>query len=142
MARFNIIDHTADLAVEIWGSDLAELFESGYFAWRELSVDPFQSESYEIKRINFETNTVEELLVNFLSEINFLLHAKKWYCAKIKNFSVQRDKDKSFLQAELWGNNLYASKKQIKEEIKAVTFHQMNVEHINNKFYTKIIFDI
>lgn len=142
MARFNIIDHTADIAVEIWGSDLEELFESGYLAWRELSIDPFQSESYEIKKMIFETNSIEELLVEFLSEINYLLHARKWYCGKMKNFSIQQDKEHYYLQAELWGNNLYASKKQVKEEIKAVTFHQMKVEHSHNKFYTKIIFDI
>jgi SHS2 domain-containing protein len=31
---------------------------------------------------------------------------------------------------------------EIKQEIKAITFHQMNIEKRENKYYTLIVFDI
>ncbi len=31
---------------------------------------------------------------------------------------------------------------EIKQEIKAITFHQMNIEKRENQYYTLIVFDI
>ena len=70
---FKFIDHTADIAVEAAGSTYEELFLAALEGWKDSIIDQKDNETgIEIKAINFEEESVEELLVSFLQEFNYL----------------------------------------------------------------------
>ncbi len=139
---FKFIDHTADIAVEISADNYADLFIAAASAWKDAVIEPFTSDAVEPCEIKLEESSIEELLVEFLSELNFLLLTKKWVFGKIKNISINKDGNLWKLSSTVLGNPFNNNKHNLKVEIKAVTFHQMDVKYIGGKYTTRIVFDI
>ncbi len=138
---FKFIDHTADIAVELTGDSLEELFVAAEVAFR-ISVTDFEcSEISDSLEIDLTAASKEELLVNFLNEINFLLITKKWLWWNVESIKIFNDENEWELSAELGGIKLN-SDIELKQEIKAVTYHQLEIINDNNSYSTRIVFDI
>lgn len=137
---YRFLDHTADIALEVNGSTLEQLFESAALGWRE-AVISLNYEVHDEKRIYQSENTSEELLVNFLDELNYLLYTKNWVFDKIKSIRIEKQNGMWNLNCLLSGS-YFSDHSVIKEEIKAITFHQMSILENNDQFTTRIIFDI
>ena len=140
--EYNFIDHTADIAVEVRGNTIEELFIASAFAWQESVIEKNEIKISDIKEINVNELSYEELLVRFLDELNFLFLTGKWIMLEINKIEIHSENDNLKLKAILRGENYNDKKHQLKIEIKAVTFHQMEIKKINNVFTTRIIFDI
>ncbi|MEE9449680.1 MAG: archease [Ignavibacteriaceae bacterium] len=135
------IDHTADIAFEVSGNSLEELFKASSKAWLTSVIDVTTFSQSENKKIKLSSYSKEQLLVDFLSELNFYLFTKKWLCYSVDDLSIVRKMDDWSLSASLTGNNINF-KINLKQEIKAITFHQMNIKKSGNVFSTLLVFDI
>jgi SHS2 domain-containing protein len=140
--KFNFIDHTADIAVEVEGNTIEDLFVASAFAWQESVIEKDEIKLSDTREINIEELSYEELLVCFLDELNFLLLTKKWIPGRINKIEIKKRGDKFILTADVSGENVDEKKHHLKVEIKAVTFHQMEIRKVNNEYFTRIIFDI
>ena len=138
---YKFIDHTADIAVEIRAHSLPELFQFATGALLECLVNPRKVHTAEKRTIHFTADSYEEALVTFLSELNYLLTVKKWVFAHIDNICMETEDSKIKFSAIVSGENLTAEH-ELKVEIKAITYHQMNIQFENEYFTTRIIFDI
>jgi SHS2 domain-containing protein len=130
---FREIEHTADWEVEAWAGDLPGLFEQaarGMYALSgtRLAPGPRQRVSLEI-----QAGDVEGILVNFLSELLFLAE-QKGLGIDSYDLTLQRD----HLIARLDGAPIAAFDK----EIKAVTFHRMNIRRTEAGFRVNVVFDV
>ena len=69
--KYKILEDVAlaDIAIEAYGKNLNELFENSAFAIFDETTDLRRVEEKEKKIINVETNNLENLLFDFLSEI-------------------------------------------------------------------------
>lgn len=141
MLNYKFLDHTADIAVEVTGSSLEDLFTASAAALHESIVEKHILENREEKQFLFTDDSIEELLVSFLSELNFLILTSKWMFNSIKEIKINKN-DKWQLDAVLSGETFNPAKHILKEEIKAVTYHQMNITEEKGIYKTKIIFDI
>lgn len=135
------IDHTADIAFEVSGESLEELFKASSKAWLTSVIDETTFSHGEIKKLKLNSFSKEQLLVDFLSELNFYLFTKKWLCYLVDDLSIEKKEDDWSLSAGLTGINI-SSKIHLKHEIKAITFHQMNIKKSGNVFSTPLVFDI
>ncbi len=135
------IDHTADIAFEVYGKSLEELFQASSEAWLTSVIDETTFNQGEFKKIKLTSFSKEQLLVDFLSELNYLLLTKKWLCYSVDDLSIGKKEDDWFLSCSLNGNKLN-SVVHLKQEIKAITFHQMNIIKKGNVFSTLLVFDI
>jgi SHS2 domain-containing protein len=140
--EFNFIDHTADIAVEVKAGTIEELFTASAFAWQESVIEKIEINLSDKHEINIEELSYEELLVRFLDELNFLFLTRKWIMWEINKIELQKDIDKIKLRAFVAGENFDEKRHQLKVEIKAVTFHQMEIKNVNGKYTTRIVFDI
>lgn len=140
--EYKLIDHTADVAAEIYGDTLQELLYAGYAAWRELVAEKYAEGVEEQKQFEFSENSFEELLVGILSELNYILLIDKWITSKISVVSFAIKKDKYTAAINLEGRKHDSLEDILKTEIKAVTFHQMKIKKINGKYSTLVVFDI
>lgn len=138
---YRFLDHTADIAVEVSADTIEELFISSASAWRDTVIEN-QPEGMDEKRIYLKEITLEEVLVNFLDELNYLLYSKRWLFSSVKKLSLKFKAGSWDFDCRILGTELNESKHSIKEEIKAVTFHQMLIQKMNGQFNTKIVFDI
>ncbi len=141
MKKFRIIEHTADIAVEVSAPSLEKLFEYSVYAWLQSVAEINGADNIEDKSIELSSASREVLLVDFLSELNYLLNVKRWLFINVKSLAIEEN-SKYILKAIVAGTNLENADVKLKTEIKAVTFHQMNIEETGKEFKTKIIFDI
>lgn len=144
MFSYSLVDHTADIAFEVSADTIEELFIGCALAWKNSVTDDFEIVKPEEKDISIYEDTLEELLVSFVSELNFQLSAKKWIFHSIQKLTLEEGntKGRMNLKATVKGETLIAQNHSLKEEIKAVTFHQLNIEKRDNQLVTIIVFDI
>jgi protein archease len=140
-ANYKFIDHTADIACEVSGDTLEELFTASAEAWRSSVVEEIKICKRENKKFEIKDSTLEQLLVDFISELNFYLFTHKWLFNMIHKLEIKNENDTWVLITEIEGM-LVSQDVEIKQEIKAVTFHQMNIEKRKNKYSTLLVFDI
>ncbi|MCO6431121.1 MAG: archease [Deltaproteobacteria bacterium] len=135
MQEYEMIEHTADIAIRAFGRDTAELFSnaargmSAYiFGPEVLQREPEGSES-----INVESLDLDSLLVDWLSEILFLSASK--YRAYV-----------AFAVAEISSSVITAEgtfcKADAVNDIKAVTYHGLKIERVSSLWRATVIYDI
>ena len=135
----NFIEHTADIAFEVSADSIEELFLESARAWRICVVGDISGKALSNVRLELTAESIEELLVNYLNELNFYLTTKKWLAIIFNNLHI--DNTKFLLRVEVSGFQIDESI-ELKEEIKSVTYHQMEIVKIDNKFSTRVVFDI
>jgi SHS2 domain-containing protein len=139
---YKFIDHTADIAIEVSGNTYEELFTAALNGWKESVIESADDErETEEMNIKMKENSPEELLVSFLQEVNYLFDSKK--IIPLENESIRIEKREEEFQLTI---NIHFGKITaddiIKTEIKAVTFHQLDIKKINDVYKTIIVFDI
>lgn len=140
--KYNFLDHTADIAADVHADSLNELFVASAMVWRESISDNRWEYTTELRSIELSENNLEILLVSFLSELNFLFQSKGWLMDSISIIEIMPYRDLWKLNTQFSGHFFDRKKMNLKSEIKAVTYHQMEVKEQNGKFYTRIVFDI
>lgn len=138
---YKFVDHTADIAVELIGSSLHDLFTAGAEAWFVSVAGEIKIEDDDLLELELSASSKEELLVTFLNELNYLLITKKWLCSSIQSIKIFDDADGCELSAELKGIKL-KDNLQLKQEIKSVTYHQLEIIEKDGNLSTLIVFDI
>jgi len=138
MKRYETFDHTADLGIRVFGRSYEEVFANAAYALFDLLTDlnrVRENFSYELR---VEAADREELLVRWLSELLFLSESRGYL---FKNFSFSHLGQTS-LQAEARGETFDPSRHKFKMEIKAVTYHQVELKEKDGRWETKVIFDL
>jgi len=139
---YNFKDHTADIAVDIEADSLNELFTAAAFSLRESISDDKIVGLSESKSLTFHDESLEILLVDFLSELNFLFQSESWMMSSVHSLDISKELDIWNLLVVIVGGNFNRNQTKLKSEIKAVTYHQMAIQEINGQFCTRIVFDI
>jgi SHS2 domain-containing protein len=138
---YKFVDHTADIAVELNGDTLEELFIAGSEAWLDAAAEKVISEPDDTMEIDRSADSIEELLVTFLNELNYLLTTRKWICLKVESIKIAEENPGWSLSAELSGIKMENSV-NLKQEIKSVTYHQIEIVKKEEKYSTLVVFDI
>lgn len=123
MERYVLIDHTADMMVRAFGSTLEECFGNAAYALFDQTVDLSNvgtSESVDIRVTGIDD---EDRLFSFLSEMLFIEDADNLI---LREFDVRFDGDDVVCTAR--GERLDRSKHRVRSEVKAVTYHMMQID--------------
>jgi len=138
MKKYEFIDHTADICVKAYGNTLDETFENAAHAMFDVITDNSEVESTGEYDITLEAEELEQLLVDFLSELLFLHSAKN---IVFGFFKINIDEKKKKLFAKVYGEKFDFSKHKTGAEIKAVTYHMLEVKN-KKPFHIQVLFDI
>jgi len=138
---YRFIDHTSGIAVDVNGTSLEELFSASAKAWKEVTVGKSLISLKDFNQINLEQPTSEELLVSFLDELNYLFHTKKWVTGNVEAIWISEEDKIWSLSAKLKGEPYSSLKHKISSEIKAITFHQVNIKKSGIYYSTRLIFN-
>ena len=123
MERYILVDHTADMMVKAFGSTLEECFGNAAYALFDQTVDLTNigtSESIEVRVSGIDD---EDRLYSFLSEMLFIEDADNLI---LKEFDVRFEGDNVLCTAK--GETLDRSKHRLRSEVKAVTYHMMDID--------------
>ena len=136
--RYEIIEHTADIGIKAYGKTLSEAFENIAKGMFDIITDKSEIESVGQYEIKLDAPELEQLLVDWLSELLFLNASQNLVFGF---FKVDLDEKNKKLSANVFGEKYDISKHKIGVEIKAVTYHMLEV---NNKrpYHVQVLFDI
>lgn len=135
---FEILEHTADIGIRARGASLAEVFEQAALALEHVVLDPAAvapREEYPIEACG-EDN--ESLLVNFLSEILYLLDAKRVAFASI----TVAEPASGAVRAVASGEPRDAARHPPRVIVKGVTYHQLRLEKTPEGWLAEVFLDI
>lgn len=138
MKTYELIDHTADVGVKAYGANLSEAFEHAAKAMFDIITDNSEIENTGQYEIILEAPDLEQLLVDWLSELLFLNSANNLVFGF---FKVELDEKKKSLNARVFGEKFTLSKHKIGAEVKAVTYHMLEVKK-KKPYHVQVLFDI
>jgi SHS2 domain-containing protein len=127
------IEHTADWELEAWAPDLPGLLEQAARGMYVLSGTLLQPGHRQSRSFSIEMSDPENLLVQFLSE---LLYYSENEGLAFDSFAFNFQ-DQSF-SAYLEGSPISETEK----EIKAVTYHNLEIRQSEQGLQVRIVFDV
>jgi len=139
---FTIVPHTADMGLSVTASSKEELFVDAVFGLRSLLLSKISLQNSESIKIQLEAISLEDLLVQWLSEFNFLFETGYWVLGKIDDLTIKVSKGLFQLNANVSGGLLEPAGSEIELEIKAVTHHDLKIEQSTGLWSVKIFFDL
>lgn len=132
--KYEILEHKADLKIKVFGKTKEELFKNALLAMAESQ----KGENFSGKvtrKIEIQSIDLISLLVDFLSEVLYLIQVNKEIYNDIK-FTKFTDTE---LEAELFGQKV----ERFGEDIKAVTYHNLNIIERENRIWeATVLFDV
>lgn len=135
MKRYELVDHTADMMVRAYGDTLEECFANAAFALFDQTVDLSgvgTGESVEVRVTGIDD---EDRLFSFLSEMLYIEDADNLI---LKEFDVRFEGDDVVCDAR--GEHLDRSRHRVRSEVKAVTYHMMEVDRESPS--VTVLFDV
>jgi SHS2 domain-containing protein len=136
--KFRFLDHTADLGILVYGRNLEELFGNAGEAFFDIITDLRRVREDTEKTIRVESSSLEDLMVNWLGELLYLHDVDGLL---FKSFSID-ELNGGKMKARARGEAFQEERHVIKTEIKAVTYHQLQVKEERGGWMARIIFDV
>ncbi|TEU07864.1 MAG: archease [Anaerolineales bacterium] len=133
--RFEELDHTADLCIRAYGSDLKELFECaarGMFAL--MQSEPGEGGEQVSHHILLQSDDVEALLVDWLNELLYLGEAEQ----ELYDVYDMSHLGERSLEATVSGETNHPPLRGIK----AATFFDLHVTRNSSGYQATITFDV
>jgi SHS2 domain-containing protein len=136
MKRYELIEHTADVGVKAYGKTVSEAFEHAAEAMFDIITDTSTIHPVGQYDIMLEAPDLEQLLVDWLSKLLFLNGA---YNLVFGKFQVTINGNR--LSAHVFGEQYSDAKHKMGTEIKAVTYHMLQVQE-KQPIFVQVLFDI
>ena len=135
---YEVLEHTADVGLRIYGRTLAELFANAGLGLMSLAMEPQPIRLEDRLSLAVSAADVEQLLVNWLSEILYHMDAEGWVFG---DFIIQRC-DRTFIAGEGLGERRELDLRTRAVAVKAVTYHQLSVSETPDGWQATVYFDI
>ena len=134
---FEFIDHTADAGIRLEAPTLEDIFETAGLAFSELVTNVDSIDCRVERRFKLQEDDIETLLVSWLQELLYLLDTEDLVFARfqVKIHGLS-------LEATAWGEPFDPNIHTMKTEIKAVTYHQLEITKSDQGWEAQVIFDI
>ena len=131
---FEEIEHTADLALRVYGRDMRELFANAACGMFALMAAPSVEEASLQREVSLEATDYEGLLVDWLNELIYLheVEGETYSQFAIKTLSPTE------LKAQVTGGPTKIKTRAIK----AATFHELEVVKTDKGYEATIVFDV
>ncbi|HXV51174.1 MAG TPA: archease [Nitrosopumilaceae archaeon] len=123
---YKLLDHATDAVIEITASNLKEAFVVAGQSVVDITLDSEKVEEKEQKVLKVIGKDLRYLLFNWLEEVNYQLITEGF---AIHRFALDISKNSEYnLNATAYGEPLDLQKHHFRVEIKAPTFHEMEIK--------------
>ena len=130
----------SDAAFEAEGSTLEELFRDAATAAFEVMADIKTVKPLLTREIMLENEAVDGLLIDWLSELVFLKDSESLLFSV---FDVNiRKNDVYVLKGMAKGEKIDRDKHNLRSDVKAVTYHLLEVKKTEDKWVARVVLDI
>lgn len=126
---YETFEHTADLGLSVSADSLQELFAEAAVGLTSLVVAEVGSVQQKQERILEVTSTdLEYLYFDWLSELLYLFESEGWLTSR-----AQVEVSERHACGTLFGERFHEARHRRSHEVKAVTYHGLNVRNSNSQ---------
>jgi len=135
---FTLLDHTADLGIVVTGADLRDLFEKAALSMMKIMIRKGPAGETASIRFSVSGEDYADLMVRWLGEILYLFEGEGLVMTHAKIDSISG----FHIEATLKTVPFNPEEDEVLTEIKAVTYHRIQVVEKNGGWKTTVIFDL
>jgi len=132
------MDPTADCGIQVFGEDLKALFENAGLALFDLIADIKLVDAGFEYAIAVSGSDWADLMVNWLRELLYLWAGKELLVKEITVTEIFEHQ----LHARIRVDTFNAAKHRLNQEIKAVTYHRIQVTRSPTGWEAIVVFDV
>lgn len=133
--KYRFIDHTADIAFEVYGKDIAELLENAAYAFYDAFVYTERLGRSKQKIVEVDADDEDLLLYRWLNELLFLFETE-FFAGKEVKVEVRNSKARGIIVGSKFTRN------EVKVEPKAITMHKFGIRQEKEKLVAYVVVDI
>ncbi len=135
--EFETLNHTADVGIIAYGSDMNEAFANAAKGLFSLITELDDVEEVLYRDIELTVSEQESLLVEWLNELIYLFDVEN---VIFKRFDIAQLSD-THLKARSYGHKVDSSRHKLKMGVKAATYHMLKISK-SNGISVQILIDI
>jgi SHS2 domain-containing protein len=135
---YELVDHTADIGVRLWGPTAEEVFEQAALALFSLVCDPLEAGELESVDVELEAEALDLLLAAWLNELLYVFEARKLVLTQSDILEL----GERALRARVSGEPLDTSRHILCGGVKAATLHELSLEHRGDRWEGFVLLDV
>jgi len=135
---FELVDHTADIGVRVWGPTAEEVFEQAALAMFSLVCDPLDVGELEAVDVALEAESMDLLLAAWLNELLSVFEARKLVLSQFDLLELGEHS----LRARVSGEPFDTSRHIICGGVKAATLHELSLEQRDDGWRGFVLLDV
>jgi SHS2 domain-containing protein len=139
--KFVIVEDlaSADFVFDAYGRTLEQLFIACARACFHAMTDLDKVAPEKEFNLTVDGNGINELLYNYIAELIFLKDSEKMFFSQ---FEVNISIDQRLLSSVVRGSHIDYNKHVIRTDVKAATYHGLNIVKVNDEFVTRMVLDL
>ncbi len=141
MGKYRFLEDVAiaDSAFEAEADSLEDLFRTCAIATFEVMAETSTIELKSKEDVELAGDNPDELLFDWLAELIYLKDSKSMLFGR---FDVRIEQTDGFkLTASAWGEPADQKKHKVRVDVKAVTYHLLEVKQVDDKWMAKVVLD-
>ncbi len=142
--RYEIVPEiaTADMCFRAFGKTLEEAFANAGFAMFDIICDASQVKPEITEEVKVESEDLQALLFDFLSELLYLQDTKRLLFSEfeVKIQKPKSEKEKYKLTAKARGQEMDGV--EMRNQVKAITYHLMEIKEERGIWSMQVILDL
>jgi SHS2 domain-containing protein len=135
---YELVDHTADIGVRLWGPTAEEVFEQAALALFSLVCDPLHVGSLETVEIELEAEAMDLLLATWLNELLYVFEARRLV---LTQFDIDELTERT-LRARVTGAPLDTTRHVMCGGVKAATLHELMLQKRDGGWEGFVLLDV
>jgi SHS2 domain-containing protein len=136
------IDHTGDIGIRVTATTLGQLYERAAEGTFHVLTDLAEVQPAEEQPVEVRGRDREALLVRWLSELNYRHTVDDWLFSAFEVRSIEDIDGELVLNAVARGEHVDSARHVVHTEIKAITFHGLDVRETDDGWVVQVIFDM
>ena len=142
MIPFEYLEHTADVKFRAYGTTPDQMLSNAAAALFGAMISPEQVKAKELWQVELESEDLEDLAYQWLSEIVFLFETESAVFSRFQVALEEAQDGKGWkLRAEIGGERMDPKRHSFLAEVKAVTRHKFVIEK-NELWCIQVVLDV
>lgn len=139
---YRIIENPENISVEVEAITIEDLFSFSCHAWRDAALESADVSSTEWKFLYYKSASLQELLIQLLNELSYLLYSQDWVFNSIENLKIHEDGKEYKLYIDIYGSPFFPEDFTLRQEIKSISMDKKQIEKVEDVYKTQIIFKL
>jgi SHS2 domain-containing protein len=136
---FTEYEASGDLGIRAQGADLLSAIAAAAHGLVASLISPDTIRADSVKTISAQGRDKQEMVVNFLNEVIFLVYGHRWIP---KNINTMKLNENLQIDASFSGESIETARHHIDREIKAVTYHNLSIVRYQDEVTIELLCDL